>query len=384
MGVFVYHVARGKVLEKLPPTNGKPIIPFYTQSQRIFHWSSFGILLIAGLSGYYMLGTSNLGLLSFHDWTLLPVVLTLLFHVLSDGRKREMSFTLSDILNRLNRTARFTGKYDPLKRAYHMGVAISLMGLGVTGIMLWNPLRLGAIFPYFQEILVLHVLSALLLTSLATFHVYLALMPSNRPLLTAMITGLLDEAYFKAHYSFRPKLKEQGRVDEGRRTFLKSTGISVIALIMVTLFGRGSGSGSGSNQGISSSGNIQTQASYGPIGNTKQMSPNSAKLFRLPNGAPGILVELPNGQLKAYSAVCTHAGCTVGYVPGQQIILCPCHGAEFSPSNGSVLGGPAPTSLPQFPVSVDNSGNIYIGNVSSSSTTNNPGYGGDDGSYGDN
>ncbi len=49
----------------------------------------------------------------------------------------------------------------------------------------------------------------------------------------------------------------------------------------------------------------------------------------------------------AMSAVCTHLGCTVGRVEwGYQ---CPCHGSKFD-SNGDLLAGPAPKSLPWFKV----------------------------------
>ncbi|MCH1770451.1 MULTISPECIES: cytochrome b/b6 domain-containing protein [Metallosphaera] len=373
-GIFLYHLARGKLVEASPPTNGKRTVLLYSEGQRIFHWASFGALLIAGISGYYMLTTTNLGLLNFHDWTLLPIGLLLLYHWVSDGRSGEMRLSL-DL-----RVKRAKGKYHPLKRAYHVGVVLSMMGLGLTGLALWNPLKLSLLFPYFQDLLILHVLSALLLTSLAIFHVYLSLMPSNRPLLEAMKDGLLDEGYLRAHYDWTPPRKRVEKVvNEGRRTFLKTVGVTALALALVAILGRNSAPSSPSSSG--SQGSLQTQASYGPIANANQMGPNSAKLFRLPNGSPGILVKLPNGQLKAYSAVCTHAGCTVGYLPGQQLIACPCHGAEFSPSNGGVIAGPAPYPLPQYLVTVDSSGNVYIGNVSSSSSTSGSttGYGGDDG-----
>lgn len=50
-----------------------------------------------------------------------------------------------------------------------------------------------------------------------------------------------------------------------------------------------------------------------------------------------------DGQLGAISLVCTHLGCTVNRVTtGFQ---CPCHGSQFA-SDGSVVGGPAPKTLP--------------------------------------
>jgi cytochrome b6-f complex iron-sulfur subunit len=54
----------------------------------------------------------------------------------------------------------------------------------------------------------------------------------------------------------------------------------------------------------------------------------------------------------AYSAVCTHQGCTVAYQGGE--LACPCHGSVFDPANGAaVVAGPAPRPLPEIPVKVE-------------------------------
>jgi Rieske Fe-S protein len=75
------------------------------------------------------------------------------------------------------------------------------------------------------------------------------------------------------------------------------------------------------------------------------------------SGNPAVLVHLSNGKFAAYSAVCTHQGCTVVYQNGQ--LLCPCHGSVFDPSRGgAVLYGPAPSPLPRIPIKVL-SGKIY-------------------------
>jgi thiosulfate dehydrogenase (quinone) large subunit len=61
------------------------------------------------------------------------------------------------------------------------------------------------------------------------------------------------------------------------------------------------------------------------------------------DGSPDILIREPDGSLKAFSAVCTHAGCTVGYEGGN--IVCPCHGGEYNAETGEVIAGPPPTGL---------------------------------------
>lgn len=59
----------------------------------------------------------------------------------------------------------------------------------------------------------------------------------------------------------------------------------------------------------------------------------------------GIVVTQPNsGSFKGFDNICPHQGCAVGQVSGGKII-CPCHGSEFSITDGSVTRGPARTAL---------------------------------------
>jgi rieske iron-sulfur protein len=58
----------------------------------------------------------------------------------------------------------------------------------------------------------------------------------------------------------------------------------------------------------------------------------------------------------AYSAVCTHAGCTVSQREGD-ILVCPCHSGRYDPLSGArVVGGPPPRSLPQLPITLSAEG----------------------------
>ncbi len=66
-----------------------------------------------------------------------------------------------------------------------------------------------------------------------------------------------------------------------------------------------------------------------------------------------VITQPKAGEFKAFSAVCTHQGCTVASVENGTI-TCPCHGSTFSAADGSVQGGPA--SSPLAPVQITVSG----------------------------
>jgi thiosulfate dehydrogenase [quinone] large subunit len=74
--------------------------------------------------------------------------------------------------------------------------------------------------------------------------------------------------------------------------------------------------------------------------------------FALGNGMPAILFRTKTGVF-AYSATCTHEGCTVAYQSSNKSLYCPCHGAEFDPfKNGGVIGGPTRDALPTVKVKI--------------------------------
>ncbi|HEX5498425.1 MAG TPA: Rieske (2Fe-2S) protein, partial [Thermomicrobiales bacterium] len=76
------------------------------------------------------------------------------------------------------------------------------------------------------------------------------------------------------------------------------------------------------------------------------------------------LVQLGPGtdaaHLVAYSAICTHLGCTVlAKLNARGDIACPCHGSIYDPAAGAkVIAGPAPRPLPSLPVRVGPDGAV--------------------------
>lgn len=93
------------------------------------------------------------------------------------------------------------------------------------------------------------------------------------------------------------------------------------------------------------------------LGASSRLASNQGATYTDPtDGQPDIVIRQADGSVTAFSAVCTHAGCTVGYQGG--VIACPCHGATFDPQTGDVTGGPASASLAQKTV-VEQGGQLY-------------------------
>lgn len=80
----------------------------------------------------------------------------------------------------------------------------------------------------------------------------------------------------------------------------------------------------------------------------KELQPNQGKVFRFGN-SPAILVKTPDGEWKAFSAVCTHLQCTVQYRNDMQKIWCACHNGTFD-MKGTNIAGPPPRPLQEFKV----------------------------------
>jgi thiosulfate dehydrogenase (quinone) large subunit len=70
------------------------------------------------------------------------------------------------------------------------------------------------------------------------------------------------------------------------------------------------------------------------------------------SGRPAWLIRSGSQRYDAFSAVCTHAGCTVDYDPSSKQFVCPCHGGTYSASDGHVLGGPPPSPLARIKVAL--------------------------------
>ena len=108
--------------------------------------------------------------------------------------------------------------------------------------------------------------------------------------------------------------------------------------------------------------NLQSQSSSSSsqaIAKVSDISIGKAIHIKDAQGAPGYIFRTKAGVF-AYSAICTHQGCTVNFNSDNSHFQCPCHGAEFDPANGAkVLAGPAPSPLTKIKISVQGN-NIFL------------------------
>ena len=125
---------------------------------------------------------------------------------------------------------------------------------------------------------------------------------------------------------------------------LVATAVGVLTPVIGYLWppGRPSGGGGGRAQ----------------VGTTDDFPVGQGKVVPV-NDKPVIVVNTPQGGLKAFSAICTHLGCITEWDQTRQFILCPCHDGRFNAITGAVVSGPPPASLPQLALQVEGDA-VYV------------------------
>jgi len=204
---------------------------------RLFHWSLFmvlGLVVVSGIALYipgsfnYILqafgvsgtsaGAEEANLLWHTDmiWLLLGLIV---IHVIWDlAVARGWSHQVIrryDITDSSVRVKSFLGlgphvqprhgKFDIFMKAFHWGLAGSIVVLGVSGIYLWNPYALfPALSPGLEFTLRwIHDLFAFVLVGLIAMHIYFAIEPINWPVLRSMITGTISAKAYNHDYDSR-------------------------------------------------------------------------------------------------------------------------------------------------------------------------------------
>jgi Rieske Fe-S protein len=86
------------------------------------------------------------------------------------------------------------------------------------------------------------------------------------------------------------------------------------------------------------------------VGKVKDFPVNSGRIVRF-GARPAVVVRMPGGDFRAFSAVCTHLQCTVQYRSDLELIWCACHNGRFDLA-GRNVGGPPPRPLDPLEVTV--------------------------------
>lgn len=95
---------------------------------------------------------------------------------------------------------------------------------------------------------------------------------------------------------------------------------------------------------------VESSASSVVAAKVAEIKPNLAKIFKF-GSKPGILIQTPSGEYRAFNAVCTHLDCTVQYRSDEKLIWCACHNGRYD-LTGKNISGPPPRPLEEFKVNV--------------------------------
>lgn len=92
----------------------------------------------------------------------------------------------------------------------------------------------------------------------------------------------------------------------------------------------------------------EVEVSSVKVGKLSQIDKDSGTIVRFGN-KPVILVRTATGDLRAFSATCTHLDCTVQYRKDFGAIWCACHNGRYD-LNGRNIAGPPPRPLDEYRV----------------------------------
>lgn len=88
------------------------------------------------------------------------------------------------------------------------------------------------------------------------------------------------------------------------------------------------------------------------ITTTNDLAVGQSLEFTSSAGISAILFRSSEEKVYALSRICTHEGCSVDFDMNQNRLICPCHGANYEASDGSVISGPTTKSLAKIKVEI--------------------------------
>ncbi|MFJ8797622.1 Rieske (2Fe-2S) protein [Streptomyces sp. NPDC102487] len=136
-----------------------------------------------------------------------------------------------------------------------------------------------------------------------------------------------------------------GRPSASRRTVLRGAALTPVAGLGLAACSGGGGGGAPA-----------TPTAPVVLGAETEVAKGGAELYQDQNV---VVSRAEDGSLKAFSSICTHAGCAINKLDGTTLV-CPCHGSEFDARTGEVLRAPATEPLKALTVEAKN-GKIVAG-----------------------
>ncbi len=101
----------------------------------------------------------------------------------------------------------------------------------------------------------------------------------------------------------------------------------------------------------------EVEVSSVKAGKLSSIEKDSGSIVRFGN-KPVILIRTASGELRAFSATCTHLDCTVQFKKDLGVIWCACHNGKYD-LNGRNISGPPPRPLDEFRVVVQGE-NVFV------------------------
>lgn len=165
--------------------------------------------------------------------------------------------------------------------------------------------------------------------------------------------------------------------DVGRRTVLRAAGVGTAGAAAVAALAACGGSSTPPTTGAAAGSSTSPSSASSSAATSASGSASSSSGGAAPSGTPVKTADVPvgggvinasalfvvtqptAGQFKAFSATCTHQGCTVTQVV-DGMIDCPCHQSQFSISTGAPTSdSPARSPLPAKTATVSGD-SVYI------------------------
>ena len=96
------------------------------------------------------------------------------------------------------------------------------------------------------------------------------------------------------------------------------------------------------------------------IEGAEMLVPGSSLYFNYPTrNDPAVLLRSSEGEYRAYSRRCSHAGCSVEFDAPRRCLKCPCHQGAFDARMGHVMFGPPRRPLDEIVLQIRAGGNIW-------------------------